>query len=76
MCRVTTSSEAAVVTRYSDPATTRILAGFRKFSASDANANALFCLDAKVAPCIQSEARAFLRIQICTDVQGLSIDNA
>jgi len=34
--RVTTSSEAAVVTRCSDPATTRALARFYKFLVSDA----------------------------------------
>ena len=35
VCRVTTSSEAAVVTRHSEPAMARDLADFHEFPASD-----------------------------------------
>ncbi len=50
-CRVTTSSEAVVVTRYSEPAITCVLAGFCKFSMSDADSNACFFHDASESPC-------------------------
>jgi len=39
MCRVTTSSEAAVVTRRTEPVFLRDLAGFAKFSPSYAGSN-------------------------------------
>ena len=50
MSRVTTSSEAAVVTRYSEPAITCILAGFCKFSVSDTEAIARISLDEIESP--------------------------
>jgi hypothetical protein len=42
--------QSAVVTRRSEPTITRILAGFCKFSVSDAMLNALFFLEAKALP--------------------------
>jgi putative transcriptional regulator len=53
---------SAVVTRYSEPAVTRVLAGFCKFSVSDADSNAHFCRDANGPPCTRSDACGMVRI--------------
>ena len=49
---------SAVVTRRSEPANKRNLAGFRKVSVSDAETNARFHPDAKEPPCTPSDACA------------------
>ena len=73
-CRVTTSSEAVVVTRYSEPANTRILAGFRKFSVSDAGSNACFFNDANESPCTRSDACGLMRITPKSTKLALFVD--
>ena len=65
---------SAVVTRRSEPAMTRVLAGFGKFSTSDAALNACFRPDEKEPSCIQSDACALTQDNPCTKLQGLSID--
>jgi hypothetical protein len=55
-CRVTTNSEAVVVTRCSEPASPRVLAGFRKFSMGDAESDACSFLDANESPCTRPDA--------------------
>ena len=58
MCCVTASSEAAVVTRRSDPAIARILASFDKFSLSDAALHVRFLPEVIEPSCTQTGACA------------------
>ena len=51
-----TTARRAVVTRYSEPASTCSLAGFCKFSMSDAESDACSFLDANESPCTRPDA--------------------